>query len=487
MPLTPAGRISAGTPIRTSYGGPIDPLSAFAFVWATAILFHWLQQPFQFLDMTVQSYFAIVNAAIALAILFRPRSVILLLLLAATQVIHWFADKPIPSNHYIMMMFLDVAVFLAAYVYYYNRDKMGQRQARDLFYDTFASTGRYLLLVMYFYGIFHKINTDFLDPRVSCAVVLYERLTWFVGLDGWGFGRWGAIVATFVIEGVAMVMLFTKRWKAIGFIIGIPFHTLIGFTGYAFYMDFSALVYALYVLFLPREAYGKLNGWVEAFRSARGLSLDRLASLARRGLAVLLAVFGAYTAAVMLTSSGPYYVYYFMPWWAVYSAIFYVVVIRLVVTSRYRPEEHFFAFPRKAFLLLPILFTINGFAPYIGLKTGQAITMFSNLHVEGGETNHLLFPRLPYLFDYTAKPVRVLASNDPELQEYAEKHVEIVEFELARHLDNDPGAFALVEWQGETMTVSRSIEDSYARQPWFLKKILFFKPVDWVRPKACTH
>ena len=29
---------------------------------------------------------------------------------------------------------------------------------------------RYLLAIMYFYGIFHKINTDFLNPQVSCAV-----------------------------------------------------------------------------------------------------------------------------------------------------------------------------------------------------------------------------------------------------------------------------------------------------------------------------
>ncbi len=40
---------------------------------------------------------------------------------------------------------------------------------------------RALLAIMYFYGIFHKINTDFLDPRVSCAVALYMPLA-----DGFG-------------------------------------------------------------------------------------------------------------------------------------------------------------------------------------------------------------------------------------------------------------------------------------------------------------
>src|SRR3546814_459558 len=166
------------------------------------------------------------------------------------------------------------------------------------------------------------------------------------------FGRWGAIVATFVLEGIAMVMLFTRRWKATGFIIGVPFHILIGFTGYAFYMDFSALVFALYVLFLPKDAYGRMNGWIEAFESKRRLSHDRLVRLGRLALAAALVVVGAYTALAMLVA-GRFYFYWFMPLWAVYSALFYGIVVHLVTTVRYRATEHFFRFPVKAFLLLP--------------------------------------------------------------------------------------------------------------------------------------
>jgi len=51
-------------------------------------------------------------------------------------------------------------------------------------------------------------------------------------------------------------------------------------------------------------------------------------------------------------------------------------------------------------------------APYLGLKTESPIAMFSNLHTEGGISNHLLFSQPPYLFDYQSKVVKVLDTNN---------------------------------------------------------------------------
>ena len=106
---------------------------------------------------------------------------------------------------------------------------------------------------MYFYGIFHKINTDFFDPTVSCAVALYQPLAGGFGLADNIVGQWVAIWATFIIETITIVALYWKRFFAIGLIGGMMFHYVIPISVYSWYMDFSSLVLALYILSIPRE------------------------------------------------------------------------------------------------------------------------------------------------------------------------------------------------------------------------------------------
>lgn len=58
---------------------------------------------------------------------------------------------------------------------------------------------------------------------------------------------------------------------------------------------------------------------------------------------------------------------------------------------------------------------LNGVAPYLGLKTQGTWTLFSNLHVENGSTNHYLVPASFQLFGYTLDCVTVTKSNAPML------------------------------------------------------------------------
>ncbi|MEM9249856.1 MAG: hypothetical protein AAGB05_14315 [Pseudomonadota bacterium] len=109
---------------------------------------------------------------------------------------------------------------------------------RDAVFDRIAAAGHWILPGMYFFGIYHRINADFLDPAVSCAVVLYEALFEGGTLANWTLGHYGAIYATFFVEKVAMIARFVPRLKVYGFLIGIPFHVIIGITGYAYYKGF---------------------------------------------------------------------------------------------------------------------------------------------------------------------------------------------------------------------------------------------------------
>jgi hypothetical protein len=67
--------------------------------------------------------------------------------------------------------------------------------------------------------------------------------------------------------------------------------------------------------------------------------------------------------------------------------------------------------------LVPVIFFLNGASPYLGLKTESSIAMFSNLHTEGHQTNHLLTGQLPFAASYQNDTVRILGSNSPEFDQ----------------------------------------------------------------------
>jgi len=68
-------------------------------------------------------------------------------------------------------------------------------------------------------------------------------------------------------------------------------------------------------------------------------------------------------------------------------------------------------------VLTLILAMLNGACPYLGLKTQATWSMFSNLHVEGGVSNHLLIPASLQPFGYAHDCVTVVKTNVPALQE----------------------------------------------------------------------
>merc|ERR1712113_392661 len=61
---------------------------------------------------------------------------------------------------------------------------------------------------------------------------------------------------------------------------------------------------------------------------------------------------------------------------------------------------------------------LNGASPYLGLKTQYTWSLFSNLRVEDGVSNHLFIPASSQLFGYTGECVTVMKTNVPALKEH---------------------------------------------------------------------
>ncbi|MEM8632126.1 MAG: thiol-disulfide oxidoreductase [Pseudomonadota bacterium] len=404
-----------------------------------------------------------------------PRLSLLFLVNAGAFVAHYAAFSPIASNNQITALFFCLTVLVAALVVAARRGRASED--RDNLFLTIAGPGRWLLAIMYFYGIYHKINIDFLDPAVSCAVVLYGLLAGGFGLADWGLGQYGAIAATFIVEGIAMVLLFVPRWKVVGMAIGVPFHVIIGWTGYAYYKDFSTIVLVLYTLFIPAAALS--TGFDR---------LSRLFGSRETALSVgRMAIFGLLTAFAVVSfwRSGTLAVTHASFTWVftVYAIVFYVFLLLCV---RPAPGE---AQPKAGLLaVLPILFFINGASPYLGLKTESSIAMYSNLHTEGGQTNHLIHGTLPFAAGYQEDLVVPIGSNSAAFNEsFVYPGSALVRYELDRMLALTPGLNVIVEVNGARVETAAGWTNTYLASGPLTQSFLMFKPVDFNRPKACSH
>jgi hypothetical protein len=138
-----------------------------------------------------------------------------------------------------------------------------------------------------------------------------------------------------------------------------------------------------------------------------------------------------------------------------------------------------------------VVFFLNGFSPYIGLKTESSISMFSNLHVEGGITNHLWLSKPPYLFDYidTEQIATIHETNNPYLLKHnVEPKKDAIWFEVLRHMQEGDYAIRFTMNGREYDVAHSKTSPVFAEKiPLWKYKWLYFKPVDWRRPKACSH
>lgn len=420
-----------------------------------------------------------VMIALSVTGIVAPWLTAVLLINAAAFALVYIAGSPIASNNQLTGFFVSLVVVAGAA--YAMRRRSADGFHEDLF-AAIAGPGRWLLAVMYFFGIYHKLNADFLNPETSCAVVLYDRLAQGWGLAGWNVGHHGAIWATFVIEAIAMIALFVPRWKRFGMLIGVPFHIIIGWTGYAYYKDFSTVVLLMYAMFLPREAVSAAVAvFTEKMGARRAAQYARILLLACAAI-YLLAIGALFDPMRLRPSHEGFFIAF-----TVYAVAFYAFVVAFVPWKSETGELPLFA--RPAWLMaIPGLFFLNGLSPYLGLKTESSLAMYSNLHTEAGETNHVVMGQAPFASGYQNDIVRPISSNSPAFDAaHVGQGKALVRYEFDRILAQSPSLKVTFEHQGAVRTNDASWRNAYLAASPLEQKFLLFKPIDFNRPKVCTH
>ena len=168
--------------LRVSY----DPLTIFSVVFALYSLFHMHYDQSNVLAVRMPILMC------ASLVLFRPAVPLYLAALAAAMLFEHWMGMPTGSNHTIMSFIFCAMIFCT--VVMQAIQKRGWPDDAEEIYKIIAPAGRVLLITMYFFGVFHKLNTDFLDPDSSCASALVSFFIFF-GPDT-QIERWGLYLAS---------------------------------------------------------------------------------------------------------------------------------------------------------------------------------------------------------------------------------------------------------------------------------------------------
>jgi hypothetical protein len=225
----------------------------------------------------------------------------------------------------------------------------------------------------------HKLNRGFLDPELSCAVRGMEVLA-----DNWAIDALGSPTVApyypflFLVAELGLVVLFIARPGAA--------------------MALAVLMHVpLTIVFAPSFAFTMISGWVSF------LSEDELAHAFRR-LRERWGTILAVGSALGLGSFGLYLQRHWIlyPFWSLKEGLLWVLFAWIVATWIRRPEGvlgWLSAWREKpgprglvVTTVAAVVFVANGLLPYTGLSFHRSGAMLSNLRVDTGCWNSLVFP-----------------------------------------------------------------------------------------------
>ena len=464
------------------------PATLFALLYAVAVLLHIVWPPVLLLRPTFEAPpFWLLSSLVlaALAVIHRPASVGRLLGLAIVQLLDVAYYLPGVPNHWLLTGIVSLAILGAAGVVALRAG----RAAGELgeLYQTLTPPVRISAAIFYFFTFFHKLNADFLNPDVSCAVRFFEQtLAPFAPLGLAALPGVGVAViwATLAAELFLAVGLAVPRWRQAACLLGAGFHLLLALDAPHVFYNFSAVMFAVLWVCLPasraawlaRQPGGRFGRW--HFLGGYALIVGLVWWFPAKAGWVMAFGFSGLWFAFALTLLGRA---------GLMGRCNVVQLARAMRPSSARPTPcaPIEARPRLRYagvlLLLPALVLLNGLSPYLGLKTRTAWQMYSNLNLAADDSNHYLIPYSLDLGGFLADSVRILATSDPVLStEYVQTGRRITWFELRRYVGQHPvRELTYVRAGGQSGPGRRAAEDGPLKL-WkrrMLEKLFIFRPV----------
>ncbi len=465
------------------------PSHASIFVWlfAVSIIWHYTSSGTEIANywlrydplITPLIFLSIVSAFIAACF---PNKTAAVMVMCVSQLIALGLRFPFVADHLAMELILHLSI-VCAFLYVAIRGRTFAVSLDEMF-AIFSPVGRWLLIIMYFYGTFHKINPGFMSIDSSCALPFITGIPILRELLGSGWMEYAAIYGTLILEAIAMLLLLSRRTKYFGMLLGMSFHFIIGISGYGTLAHFSAYALAMHALFLPSGFGQRIYNEPLVPTVLKSVASFRIVTITLIALQIVFALHLGFTRQGFLVNT--------------LFAIFAIVLMFLVFKhGQMRPGDSAYRLkpPVFSFNLLTIWFFLHCASPYIGLGTGGALAMFSGLRTEGGISNHYIIRSPIPLFSYQDKIIYIEQATNVNLQEISEAGQGMVLFDFQRHFSyRDQLTLPLtVRIDGiiyrldDAASLTAFVNEHFVVQSWLERKYMSFRLVDDPQPKQCRH
>jgi hypothetical protein len=423
--------------------------AVFGFVWGLGHFVDEFRQPVRPFEDPLQGLLHILVFAFAVSLMLRPSSTKRLGMLAAANIVVAATQMPQMPNHNMIYFMIDIAILLSIALADFSRK-------RDLqtWWDGVEPVIRTALLITYGSATLAKFNTAWFNPTVSCATTMPAEEFAFLPFDiPWTsfYFMPFAVAGAEVIVALAVLNRKLRPW-ALPF--AFVFHTTLSLTPVSNGLGFTVLLLALLTLYLPDNAMSELYN--------RGVRFQT--DIAKNGTLP----FFAYGYVIIASSLA--IISWFAVWPEAFSFIRYVPALILLIifgsviswqSLKHRNAEQVrpaLGTKHWSQILVLVLVGLNSLAPYLGVKTNATMTMFSNLKIEGGTTNHLIIPRLP-VQTMADDLVAVIESSNPRVRIFSQTGLLYTWHELRRIMSETPTASIKFERNGEVFDYLYAQED----------------------------
>src|SRR5262249_41662142 len=154
-------------------------------------------------------------------------------------------DLPSAANHSVLALLIDALLLIGCAQLALQRGDPAQAPRR--FFAALGGPVRATVAVVYSFAIFHKLNSSFFDPSVSCAASQLAKVFELHGLEGYRPPEWLFAInipLTLAGEAAILVLLLRPRWAHLGALVGLVFHTGLA---WASFFDFATVIFAMYL------------------------------------------------------------------------------------------------------------------------------------------------------------------------------------------------------------------------------------------------
>ena len=183
--------------------------------------------------------------AIAISGIFFARSIYIIVGVLVMQIFLAWQDMPDISNHWFLMFFISLTL-LCSFLMETVANRFKVNPLNEKWFEGVGSVVRLYTILLYVFAFFHKLNYDYLNPALSCAIITNSSHlhTPFSSQTFPGF-----IYSSLFLELLMPILLLQKRYWFWGIFLGAMLHLFMGLI----MRTFPTLMFVLYFLFIPKE------------------------------------------------------------------------------------------------------------------------------------------------------------------------------------------------------------------------------------------